>query len=127
MRRDPVALLVEYLQTVSGIREYVTGDLVGREPGEVTIYLEHSGGFRRVRNRADRADIEYSVVHPDRSEAVALAYALREQLLEHAPGAVVPGAQFLDVAEVSAPRYLPDQVSREHVYGGEVALFFIEV
>ncbi|WKK23033.1 hypothetical protein QZH56_30490 [Streptomyces olivoreticuli] len=127
MRQDPVGLLVEYLRGAPGIGEYVTGDLVGREPGQVTIYLEHSGGFRRVRDRADRGDIEYSVFHPDRSEAVALAYTLRERLLEHAPGAVVTGAQFLDVAEISSPRYLPDTISREHVYGGEIALFLIEV
>ncbi|MCF3100962.1 hypothetical protein IPZ58_05150 [Streptomyces roseoverticillatus] len=127
MRRDPIALLVAYLRTVPGFGEHVTGDLVGREPGDVTIYLEHSGGFRRIRDRADRADVEYSVFHPDRVKAAGLAYAVRERLLETAPGTVVDGAQFLDVTDISAPRYLPDTTSREHVYGGEISLLFIEV
>ncbi|GHF38619.1 hypothetical protein GCM10010218_19750 [Streptomyces mashuensis] len=127
MRQDPVGLLVRYLRTVPEFREHVSGDLVGREPGQVTIYFEHSGGFRRVRDRADRSDIEYAVFHPDRGEAAALAFALREHLLERAPGAVVAGVQFLDVAEVSAPRYEPDSVSREHVYSGEIAAFYIQI
>ncbi|MEU1353882.1 hypothetical protein ABZ410_08250 [Streptomyces cinnamoneus] len=127
MRQDPVGLLVKYLRTTPEFGAYVSGDLVGREPGQVTIYFEHSGGFRRVRDRADRADIEYAVFHPERREAAAVAYALREHLLERTPSAVVAGVQFLDVTEVSAPRYEPDSISREHVYSGEIAAVYIEI
>ncbi|GAA0406220.1 hypothetical protein [Streptomyces luteireticuli] len=127
MRADPVAALVEQFRLVPGLAEYVTGDRVGREAGETMIYLEHSGGFRRLRDRADRADIEYDVVHQDRGEAVRLAYELREYMLEVLPGLIVSGVQVLDVGEISSPRYLPDVLSREHVYRGEVSLLLIEV
>lgn len=127
MRADPVAVLVDHLRHVPELGPYVTGDRVGREAGETMIYLEHSGGFRIVRDRADRCDVEYDVVNQDRGEAVRLAYALREQLLQVTPGAVAGGVQILDVREISSPRYLPDSLSREHVYGGEVTVILAEV
>lgn len=127
MNRDPVAFLVQYLRSLNSFpSNAVTGDLVGREPGQTTVYLEHSGGFRMLRDRMDRSDIEYDVYHLDREKAAGLAYDLRARLLEDAPGTVVDGVLILDVAEISSPRYLPDSTSREHVYGGEVSVFYIE-
>jgi hypothetical protein len=124
---DPVALLVEFLR--AGLpdlpAEAVTGDLVSREAGEVTVHLAHSGGFRLVRDRMDRWDVEYDVYHPHRDQAIALALACRDQLLEALPGRVVGGVEVLDVEEISSPVYLPDTTSREHVYGGEVSLFLV--
>ncbi|RLV10227.1 hypothetical protein CTZ27_03130 [Streptomyces griseocarneus] len=99
---------------------------MGREPGEVTVYVEHNGGFRIVRHRADRADVEYLVLHPDREGAAGLAYRVRELLLEGLPGVDVGGALVLDVADVDTPKYLPDLISREHCYRGEVAITYIE-
>ncbi|MEU7104278.1 hypothetical protein ABZ951_04365 [Streptomyces sp. NPDC046215] len=89
------------------------------------IYIEHSGGFRMVRDRMDRADIVISVRHEDRKHAVDLAYRCRAALLEELPGRVVAGAEVLDVEEISSPRYEPDSTSREHVYSGEVAVFYL--
>jgi hypothetical protein len=124
---DPVALLVGFLR--AGLpdlpAEAITGDLVSREAGEVTIYLTHSGGFRVVRDRMDRWDVEYDVYHPDRSAAVSLALECRDLLLRALPGLVVAGVEVLDVEEISTPIYLPDTTSREHVYGGEVTLFLV--
>ncbi|WP_259454005.1 hypothetical protein [Streptomyces ginkgonis] len=121
---DPVALVAAFLRSTPGVPgDAVTGDLVGREAGEVTVYLEHSGGFRLIRNRMDRWDIEYDVYHPEREGAVSLALVCRNALLEDLPGMVVNDALILDVEEVSSPMYLPDSTSREHVYGGEISLF----
>ncbi|MGW6597907.1 hypothetical protein [Streptomyces sp. NPDC055036] len=94
--------------------------------GNTTIYLEPSGGFRVVRDRMDRAGVEYSVYSTDRKECVDLALRVREKFLEALPGLVVGKALVLDVDEVSSPQYYPDESSREHMYGGEVTLFFIE-
>ncbi|MFT2017716.1 hypothetical protein ACMA1D_18030 [Streptomyces sp. 796.1] len=127
MRRDPLAFLISYLRSrLKFPPGAVTGDLVGREPGDVTVYLEHSGGFRTVRHRADRAEVEYSVLHPDREKAASLAYEVRALLLEELPGTVVDGALVLDVVDIDSPKYLPDDVSREHCYGGEATVFYIE-
>ncbi|MFD5050436.1 hypothetical protein [Streptomyces tendae] len=127
MRRDPIAFLVAYLRGRLKLPPgAVTGDLVGRNPGDVTVYLEHSGGFRIVRRRADRADVEYSVFHPDREKAAGLAYEVRAVLLEELPGTDVDGVLVLDVADIDSPKYLPDSTSREHCYGGEVAVSYIE-
>ncbi|MFG2228029.1 hypothetical protein [Streptomyces sp. NPDC048644] len=128
MRRDPIAFLVQHLRGRLKLPPgAVTGDLVGRNPGDVTVYLEHSGGFRIVRNRADRADVEYSAIGPDREKAAGLAYEVREALLEELPGAELDGVLVLDVAEVDSPKYLPDSTSREHCYVAEVAVSYIEV
>ncbi|MGW9170153.1 hypothetical protein [Streptomyces decoyicus] len=124
---DPVGLVKAFLDSLDDIPEgSPTGDLAGREAGETAIYLEHSGGFRVVRDRMDRADIEYSVYHLDRGDCVDLATLCREHLLNTLPGLVIDGIEVLDVEDVSTPSYLPDQTSREHVYGGEVTLFYCE-
>ncbi|MEU3351294.1 hypothetical protein [Streptomyces sp. NPDC037389] len=126
MKQDPVTVVVEFLRAVPGLSaQYVTGDHVGHQAGEPMIYLEHSGGFRIVRDRLDRADITVDIYHEDRKAAVDLAYRCREALLEELPGLVIGGAEVLDVGEISAPRYDPDAVSREHRYSAEVAVFFV--
>ncbi|MFE3579400.1 hypothetical protein [Streptomyces vinaceus] len=126
MRLDPVSVVFGYLKGLHELTDFVTGDLVGREPGDTTIYLEHAGGFRSIRARMDRADITYQVYAKDRAEAAAVAYRVRECLLEDLPARVVGDALVLDVDEAISPRYFPDSTSREHTYQGEVALFLTE-
>ncbi|QUI30681.1 hypothetical protein H9W91_07280 [Streptomyces alfalfae] len=127
MRVDPVEFLTDYLRSQPDIpKDSPTGDMGSREAGDTTIYLEHSGGFRVVRDRMDRFDIEYDVYHVDREQAVQLALLVREKFLEELPGSVVGPAEVLDVEDISTPRYYPDSTSREHMYGGEVAVFFVE-
>ncbi|MEU5382673.1 hypothetical protein [Kitasatospora cineracea] len=127
MNVDPVEVLHAYLTSRPDFPAgTVLGDLVGREVGDTSIYLAQSGGFRLVRHRMDRADIEYDVYHPSRGKARLLAGTVRELLLEDLPGREVGGALVLDVAEISSPRYLPDLTSREHVYGGEITIFYVE-
>ncbi|MGW3232469.1 hypothetical protein [Kitasatospora sp. NPDC001095] len=123
---DPVNILFEYLSSRSDLPQgSVTGDLVGREAGQTTVYLNESGGFRLVRDRMDRADVEYDVYAEDRAEAKRLALLVRQALLEGLPGREAGEALVLDVAEISRPRYYPDSVSREHMYGGEASIFYI--
>ncbi|MCX5201488.1 hypothetical protein OG897_08485 [Streptomyces sp. NBC_00237] len=103
------------------------GDMSRHEVGSTTIYLEHSGGYRIVRDLADRADIEYDVYALDRKEAVDLAYLVREKLLEDLPDSTFMGCLVVDVEEISSPTYYPDSVSREHMYGGEVAVYIVAI
>ncbi|MGV9693330.1 hypothetical protein ACWDUX_29970 [Streptomyces sp. NPDC003444] len=127
MRVDPIPVLVDYLKNVPGIpQDAPAGSLVGREAGEVTVYVLHSGGHRAVRGAMDRADIIYDVYHRNRAAAASLAYLTREALLEDLPGRLLDGAQVLDVQEISSPRYEPDAVSREDAYTGEVSVFYTE-
>lgn len=120
-------MLVDYLKTRDGIPEDApSGTLIGRQPGDTTVYVLHSGGRRMVRGVMDRADIWYDAYAPHRSAAADLAYRVREFLLEDLPGRTVGGAQILDVAELNSPKYLPDSMSLEDVYGGEVAVFYTE-
>ncbi|MGK5626998.1 hypothetical protein [Streptomyces sp. URMC 123] len=126
MRIDPVSVVFAFLSAREDLAGLMTGDLVGREPDETTVYLEHAGGFRAVRTRMDRADIMYRVYAKDRSTAAELAYVVREALLEELPGRAVGEALVLDVADGISPRYFPDTISREHTYQGEVTLFLTE-
>ncbi|MER6912239.1 hypothetical protein ABT354_11245 [Streptomyces sp. NPDC000594] len=119
-----VAFLRAALPDLPG--QAVTGDLVGRDPGSTTVYLEHAGGHRAVRHRMDRAEIEYSIYAAQRESAAALAHRVRSILLDQLPGEAVDGALVLDAADIDAVRYLPDDTSREHCYGGEVAVSYIE-
>lgn len=128
MNVDPIPLMVNYLKSCQGLpADAVTGTLNGREAGDTTLYVLHAGGFRLVRERMDRADIYYDAYHQDRASAAGLAYLAREYLLEDLPGKVLNGVQVLDVKEISSPRYVPDQVSLEDVYGGEVSIFYAEI
>lgn len=125
MRLDPVEFLATFLSDKEGIPvDSVTGDMTEHVAGDVTIYLEHSGGFRVIRDSMDRADIEYNVYSLDRKECVDLALLVREHLLEILPGKAVGGALVLDVEDISLPSYYPDDSSREHMYGGEVTVFY---
>ncbi|MFD7605155.1 hypothetical protein ACFWAN_32530 [Streptomyces mirabilis] len=82
------------------------------------------GGFRVVRDTMDRVDVEYAAYSTDRKEAVDLALLVREKFLEDLPDTPVGGAHVLDVTEIDSPKYDPDESSREHVYCGQVAVFF---
>ncbi|MEV6551750.1 hypothetical protein AB0M57_23970 [Streptomyces sp. NPDC051597] len=126
MRTDPVSVVHDYLRSQPELAHAVTGDMVGREPPETTIYIEHAGGFRVVRDSMDRADITVQVYSQHRDEAAALAYRVRELLLEDLPGRRIGKALVLDVAEGISPQYAPDSTSREHSYLGEVAVFITE-
>lgn len=127
MNLDPVEVLATYLRSLSDFPASVPkGDMNEHTTGETTVYLEHSGGFRVVRDRMDRFDIEYDVYALDRKICVDLALLVRERLLESLPNTAVGGAFVCDVEEIAAPSYYPDKSSREHMYGGEVALFLID-
>lgn len=127
MRIDPIDFVFEFLNSLADLPAgSIIGDLTERETGDTSVYLEHSGGFRAIRDRMDRADIEYDVYHLDRKAAKDLAMLVREKLLEVLPGRAVSRAEVLDVEDISMPRYFPDSTSREHVYGGEVTVFFTE-
>lgn len=127
MNVDPIDIVFQYLNSLQEIPDGApTGDLVGRKVGDTTICLYNSGGFRMVRDRMDRVDIEYDVYHTDRAKAAGLALLTREFLLEDLPGKTISGVTVLDVDDISIPTYLPDKESREHVYGGEVAIFLVE-
>jgi FlaG/FlaF family flagellin (archaellin) len=126
MRIDPIEFLVTYLESLPEIPDgSVLGDLNNHATGETAIYLEHMGGFRVVRDRMDRVDVEYAAYSMDRKEAIDLALLVREKVLEDLVNTVVGGALILDVEEIDSPKYDPDESSREHVYCGQVAVFFI--
>jgi hypothetical protein len=125
MRIDPIEVLVSYLDSQADVPAgSVIGDMTQHVTGETAVYLESMGGFRVVRNRMDRADIEYDVYSLDRKTAVDLALLVREKLLENLPDSIVSGALVLDVEEIDSPKYDPDESSREHVYCGQVAVFY---
>ncbi|MEU5577781.1 hypothetical protein ABZ791_10770 [Streptomyces huasconensis] len=125
MRIDPIDFLVTYLESVPEILDgSVLGDLSSHVTGETAVYLEHMGGFRVVRDSMDRVDVEYAAYSTDRKEAVDLALLVREKFLEELPDTAVGGALVLDVEEIDSPKYDPDDSSREHVYCGQVAVFY---
>ncbi|MEU9404774.1 hypothetical protein AB0E08_03575 [Streptomyces sp. NPDC048281] len=125
MRLDPIEFLVTYLDSVPEIPDgSVLGDLNNHVTGDTSVYLEHMGGFRVVRDRMDRIDVEYAAYSMDRKEAVDLAHLVREQFLEDLPNTAVGGALVLNVEEIDSPKYDPDDSSREHVYCGQVAVFY---
>ncbi|MGW4446451.1 hypothetical protein [Streptomyces sp. NPDC004682] len=125
MTIDPVELLVTFLRNHPEIpKDAPTGDMTEHVTGDTCIYLEHSGGYRIVRDTADCAHVEYDVYDTDRKACVDLALLVREKFLEELPGQVVAGGLVLDVVDVAFPSYYPDDSSREHMYGGEVAVFY---
>ncbi|MEU6389964.1 hypothetical protein [Streptomyces sp. NPDC046939] len=127
MRLDPIEFLVTYLGAQKDIPAgSVLGDLNNHVTGETAVYLEHMGGYRVVRDRMDRVDVEYAAYSMDRKEAVDLALLVREKLLEGLPNTSVGDALVLDVEEIDSPKYDPDDSSREHVYCGQVAVFYTE-
>ncbi|MYR95459.1 MULTISPECIES: hypothetical protein [unclassified Streptomyces] len=125
MRIDPIDFLVTFLRAQPGIPGTAPkGDLTNHAYGDTTVYLEPSGGFRMVRDRMDRVDIEYDVYSLNRKACIDLALTVREALLEILPNKTVDGALVLDTEDIQFPTYYPDKTSREHVYGGEVSVFF---
>ncbi|MFF8629683.1 hypothetical protein [Streptomyces werraensis] len=124
MRVDPLPLVLDFLKSSPDIPDdIVTGSLVGRNVGETTVYVIQSGGFRIRRDRLDRFDFLYDVYHQTPAEAGALAYVVREYLLEQFPDTALKGARVLNVWEVSAPQWNPDKESLEPAYTGEVAVY----
>lgn len=125
MTVDPTASVVEYLRTFPDLPR-ATGDLNARTVGDPTLYIFSTGGFRMLRESMDRTDIKYEVYNQDREAAAAMALQVRKYLLSSLPGVVAGNAYVLDVGEVNQPYYDPDPTSREHVYCGEIALFYVE-
>ncbi len=126
MRSDPIPLLVSYLRSIPEIPSgAVTGTLVGRNVGETTIYLMQSGGYRVRRNRVDRMFVVYDVYGKSPADASALAYVVREYLLEQLPGQSLKGVLVLDVREEDAPSWHPDKESLEPAYTGEVSMYLV--
>ncbi|WP_371665983.1 hypothetical protein OG306_33180 [Streptomyces sp. NBC_01241] len=74
----------------------------------------------------DRVDVVYEVRDPDREEAAGLAFLVREIFLKKAGATLSGDLYFLDTQELSMPDYEPDATSREHVYSGEISLFYVE-
>ncbi|MFJ8699462.1 hypothetical protein [Streptomyces ardesiacus] len=93
--------------------------------GETTVYLIQAGGYRAKRDRMERFDILYDVYAPTPHEAGALAYTVREYLLEQLPGTRAKGALVLNVRDNNAPAWHPDKESLEPAYTGEVALYLV--
>lgn len=124
MRSDPIPLLISYLRSIPELPSgAVTGTLVGRNVGETTIYLIQSGGYRSKRDRVDRMYVLYDVYSGSPAEAGALAYTVREYLLEQLPGKSLNGVLVLDVREEDAPSWHPDMQSLEAAYSGEVSVY----
>lgn len=124
MRIDPVDFLVPFLKAYPGIPSTAPkGDMNNHTTGDTTVYLEPSGGVRLVRDSMDRVDVEYDVYSSDRKTCIDLALLVREALLEALPNRDVAGGLVLDVEDIQFPTYYPDKTSREHMYGGEVAVF----
>ncbi|MFI0553421.1 hypothetical protein [Streptomyces scabiei] len=76
-----------------------------------------------VRDRMDRMDILYDVYGQSTAEAASLAYVVRHYLLEQLRGQALRGALVLDVREISAPHWHPDEQSLEPAYTGEVSVY----
>jgi hypothetical protein len=125
MKLDPVEILVSFLRNHPEIpSDAPLGDMTEHVTGETCIYLETSGGYRHVRDAEDCAHVEYDVYGMDRKACIDLALLVREKLLEELPGKAVAGALILDVKDIALPRYYPDDSSREHMYGGEVEIYY---
>lgn len=124
---DPIAAVVQFLRGLSDLPAgCVTGDMNSREVGDTTVYVESNGGFRMVRDLMDRIDVSYEIYDLDRENASTLAFLVRDHFLEELQGVSVGGLYFLDSADIRIPDYEPDSNSREHVYCGEVSLFYVQ-
>lgn len=121
----PMPAIVQFLRSLSDLPPgSVKGDMTDREVGQTTIYVEHNGGIRMVRDCMDRIDVVYEVYSLDREQAEALAFEVREHFLSGLQNLTVGSLHFLDSEDLQMPDYEPDSSSREHVYSGEVALFY---
>ena len=127
MNLDPIASVVQFLRSVPDLPAgSVTGDLSAREVGDTTIYVAHDGGYRVERDsKLERVFVAYEVYSLDREQAAQLAFLVRDHLLEGLRnGVTYKDLYFLDSRDQSLPDYEPDTSSREHVYCGEVSLYY---
>lgn len=123
---DPIAAVIQFLRGLPDLPPgSVVGDMNDRTVGDTSIYAYHSGGFRVLRDSMDRVDIAFEVYAMDREEAAELAFLVREHLLRDLRDVTVGALHFLDADGDVMPDYEPDSASREHVYCGEVTLFYI--
>lgn len=122
---DPIAAVIQFLRSLPDLPPgSVQGDMNAREVGDTTIYVEHNGGFRVLRDCEDRIDICYDVYDLDREKAANLAFLVREHMLRDFRDLEVGDLYFLAPSEISMPNYEPDASSREHMYTGEVSLYY---
>lgn len=123
---DPIAAVIQFLRSLPDLPAgSVTGDMNARTVGDTTVYVYHSGGFRVLRDSMDRIDIAFEVYAQGREEAADLAFLVREHLLRDLRDVTVGTIYFLDADGDLLPDYEPDSSSREHMYCGEVTLFYI--
>jgi hypothetical protein len=127
MSLDPIASVVQFLRGLPDLPPgSVVGDMNAREVGDTTVYVEHNGGYRVVRDCMDRVFVSYEVYDLDREKAAELAFLVRKHLLTGLRAATVGSMYFLDAHDEELPNYEPDANSREHVYCGEVSLYYAE-
>ncbi|MFD0407294.1 hypothetical protein [Kitasatospora sp. NPDC127116] len=119
---------MNYLRSLDEFKGvFISGDMVGRSSGTPAVIVEHDGGHRDVRDRMDRAGFSISTYAGSKPQCSALAYAVREYLLEQMPSMVLDNVQVLDVVDGNSPRSFPDPESREARYLGTVEILFVEV
>lgn len=122
---DPIASVIQFLRGIPDLATVkVTGDLNSREVGDTTVYVDHNGGFRVLRDCEDRIDIAIEVYDLDREKAAQLAFNVRDYLFT-LRDVTVGGIYFLDAHGDLIPSYEPDSNSREHMYSGEVTLYYV--
>jgi hypothetical protein len=124
---DPITSVVTFLRSVPDLPPgSVTGDMNAREVGDPTTYVEAAGGYLALRDSMSRFYVYYECYDLDREVASQRAYLVRRHLLRGLRDTTVGGLYFLDSREEEMPHYDPDDASREHVYCGEVSLFYVE-
>ncbi|MFD5308314.1 hypothetical protein [Streptomyces ardesiacus] len=124
---DPIASVVAFLRSLPDLPPgSVTGDMNAREVGDPTVYVEPAGGYMALRDSMSRIYVYYECYDTDKEKAAERAFLVRRHLLRGLRDITVGGLYFLDSRDEEMPRYDPDSASREHVYAGEVSLFYIE-
>lgn len=115
MKVDPLALLVGYLKAqpeLAGIK--VSVDLVGHITGQRLVHVElMPGGQRIVRDRMDMFNFAINYYGADKRDASALAWDVREILIERLPATRISNYVVSDVEEDSIPYDFPDDFSDE--------------
>ncbi|MEU0912134.1 hypothetical protein [Streptomyces althioticus] len=119
--------VVSYLRSLPELSQArVTGDMTGREVGELTVYAYLENGYEAFRDALDRIYVAFEVYSLDREEAAELSLVVRKKLLLGLRNVTVGSHYFLDAHDEEYPNYEPDASSREHVYAGVVSLYFQE-
>lgn len=116
MKYNPAQLLADYLKTLpefTGIP--VALDMAGHVTGNKRIVLYYAGGYRSVRNKADRFDLDVNYYSKTKTDAIVLGMTVREYLLEQIPGIRLGGGKvvYADVVETTAPYDFSDSVTGE--------------